>query len=120
MDNKINYLKENGFDYETALNYMGDYDTFNEILIDFYNGIDEQLKELENCKNSNDITNYAILVHALKSNYRSLGISKYAAVAYTHELESKSGNFNFINEHFNELIDNKNEFKSIVDKYLNI
>jgi hypothetical protein len=36
--------------------------------------------------------NYAILVHALKSNCRTLGISFYMDVAYRHELESKANN----------------------------
>lgn len=120
MDIKINFLKQNGFDYETALNYMGDFDTFNEILIDFYNGIDNQLSELENVKNASDMSNYAILVHALKSNCRSLGYTRYAEVAYQHELKSKEGDIEFVNANFNQLISEKNIFKDIVSKYLNM
>lgn len=118
MNTKIDFLKQNGIDYDTALNYMGDFETYNEILVDFYNGIDDQLLELQN--SINDMSNYSILVHALKSNFRSLGMTKYAEIAYQHELESKALNNDFVSSNFNSLIEAKDSFKQLVSKYMGL
>ena len=114
----VEFLKQNGFDIETAMGYLGDMETFDEILKDFYDGLDEQLTELENVKT--DMTNYAILVHALKSNCRTLGITFYMDVAYKHELESKADNRAFVEENFAELISLKEKTKKIIEEYLGL
>lgn len=120
MDNKKMFLIQNGIDVDKALEYMGDFETFNEILIDFYNGIDSQIEQLENFKNIKDLSNYAIAVHALKSNYRSLGATNYAEIAYQHEMESKASNIEYVNAHFSDLVVSKNSFKDIVSKYMEL
>ena len=118
MNDKVMFLKQNGIDVDTALTYLGDMETFDEILKDFYDGLDNQLNELETTKNNNDMPNYAILVHALKSNCRSLGITDFAALAYEEEMQSKESNSAFINEHFPKLLAKKEEVKGIINKYL--
>ena len=100
MENKMEFLKQNGMDMESALSYLGDYETIDEIIRDFYDGLDDQLKQLDDLKNSGDMTNYAIYVHALKSNYRSLGLKVYAEVAYQHEMQSKNNNLEFVVQNF--------------------
>ena len=117
---KTSFLKENGINVDEALNYMGDFETFNEILIDFYNGIDNQFSELENFKNAGDLANYAIAVHALKSNCRSLGVTSFAEVAYNHEMESKAGNLSYVNDNFKDLQQARDNFKNIIAKYLSL
>jgi len=119
MNEKMIYLKENGIDVDTALTYLGDMETFDEILRDFIDGLDNQLQQLEDTKNSGDISNYAILVHALKSNCRSLGIVKFADLAYQHEMESKAGNAEFVNRNFNDLVMEKDKVKEVAEKYFN-
>ena len=114
----VDYLKQNGFDIDTAMGYLGDMETFDEILKDFYDGLDDQLIELEKVKN--DMSNYAILVHALKSNCRTLGITFYMDIAYKHELESKANNNNFVIENFDELISLKEKTKRIIEQYLGL
>ena len=79
MENKMEFLKQNGMDMDSALSYLGDYETIDEIIRDFYDGLDSQLQQLEDLKNQKDMANYAIYVHALKSNYRSLGLKEYKA-----------------------------------------
>jgi len=114
----VEFLKQNGFDLDAAMGYLGDMETFDEILKDFYDGLDNQLLELENVKT--DMPNYAILVHALKSNCRTLGITYYVEVAYQHELESKAGNSAFVSEHFEQLVTLKEKTKKIIEQYLGI
>lgn len=117
-ETKINFLKTYDVDLENALNYTGDYETYNEILLDFYDGVDEQLKTLESTKN--DMPNYAILVHALKSNARTLGIKYLADVCYQHEMESKANNIEYVNNNFNNIIEQVNKFKEMTEKYKEI
>ena len=119
MNEKEKYLSDNGFNFEQALSYLGDMETFNEILKDFYDGLDNQMSEIEKYKNMKDMANYAILVHALKSNCRSLGIIPFADLAYKHELAGKENNINFVEENYNSLVQMKEKYKSIMQNYFN-
>ena len=119
MNEKQKYLADNGVNFEQALSYLGDMETFDEILKDFYDGMDCQMEEIEKYKNMNDMANYAILVHALKSNCRSLGIIPFADVAYQHEMAGKENNVSFVEQHYNELVDIKEKYKQIIANYLN-
>lgn len=120
MENKMEFLKQNGMDMDSALSYLGDYETIDEIIRDFYDGLDDQLKQLEDLKNSGDMTNYAIYVHALKSNYRSLGLKSYAEGAYQHEMQSKSNNIEYVRENFINLINDKEKIKKVIEEYKNL
>ena len=117
MENKMEFLKQNGMDMDSALSYLGDYETIDEIIRDFYDGLDSQLQQLEDLKNQKDMANYAIYVHALKSNYRSLGLKEYEEDAYQHELQSKANNIEFVENNFNTLINDKERIKRIIEKY---
>ena len=75
-DRKIEFLKSKGVDVETGISNMMDIDTYDEILNDFYEGLNEQKQNIDNFKVALDMPNYAILVHALKSNARSFGFNK--------------------------------------------
>ena len=116
-DRKIAFLTENGVDALTGISNMMDIDTYNEIMDDFYQGIDEELQKINNFKNINDMANYSILVHALKSNARSFGFNKLGEIAYAHELASKSNDINYVNEHYNELLDEVLRVKKIIETY---
>ena len=35
----VEFLKQNGFDIDAAMGYLGDMETFDEILKDFYDGL---------------------------------------------------------------------------------
>ena len=118
MNNKVEFLKSNGVDIDAALSYLGDMETFDEIIKDFYDGMDGQLAELENFKNNSDMPNYAIAVHALKSNCRTLGIVPFAQIAYDHEMKSKENDVNFVNEHFDELVNEYNKVIKFVKTYI--
>ena len=57
-----------------------------------------QFLEEENLKD------YAILVHGLKGNARTLGADRLADMAFEHEKESKAGNAVYADGHFEELL----------------
>ena len=117
---KKNILIEAGIDVDGALSFVGNMNNYDDMLREFYNEIDDKLKQLQQAKNDNDMKNYAILVHGLKSECRFLGINNFADQAYEQEKASKEGNSEFINEHYMELLISKKKVKDIIKKYLDL
>lgn len=117
---KVAILKENDIDVDAALSYVGNMENYDEMLKEFYDEIDDKLKQLQETKNDNDMKNYSILVHGLKSECRFLGINKFADQAYEQEKASKEGNSEYINDHYMELVISKKKTKDIIKKYLDL
>ena len=120
MNEKINYLKSCGVDTDTAIENMIDFDTYYEILQEFYKTIDSVKTELQSYKDQNDMPNYAICVHALKSNVRSLGFMDLGELAYSHELKSKEGDSNFIISDFDHLMTEIDKVKEQMTNCINL
>ncbi len=120
MNNKIDFLRNKGVDVDTAVENMMDVQTYNEMLDDYYEAIKEDFNNLIAYKNNNDMENYAIQVHAMKSNARSFGFMKLGDVAYNHEMASKEKNIDFVNDNFEELQKNVNEVYNIITEYKNL
>lgn len=114
-DKQKDYLLSIGIDLDAAINYTGDLEMYHEILLDFYDGLDAQFETIKN--SISDLPNYAILVHALKSNARTLGITSLAEVAYNHEMASKEGNSLFVNGDISNLENAVNNVKTLIEKY---
>lgn len=51
-----------------------------------------------------NIKDYAIWVHGLKGNARTLGADSLADMAFEHEKQSKAGNLEYVQNHWNELL----------------
>ena len=117
--NNINYLKQNGININSSLELLGDIKTYNEILKEYVNGVNEKITNLTNFKNNNDMENYAILVHSLKSESRYLGFDKLADICLQHELKSKENDATYVNNNFNILLTELNNILEIVKQYLN-
>lgn len=116
-EQKIVFLEQLGVEARSAVANMMGIETYDEILNDFYENIDNELAKIENFKNLSDMSNYAILVHAMKSNARSFGFMKLGEVAYSHEMASKAGDISYVNEHYNEFLTAASEVKQIISKY---
>lgn len=114
---KIDYLRQNGVDIDTSLSNLIDIETYNELLDEFYTGLDEQYLNIKGFKDKCDMQNYSILVHAMKSNARTFGFNKLGDISYNHELKSKENDLNYVNEHFNEFESALNEVKTIINNY---
>lgn len=69
------YLEENGVDVNAGLELLGDMDMYNETMDDFLEEINEKLPKLVEYKNNNDMPNYAIIVHSIKSDSKYLGFN---------------------------------------------
>ena len=103
MNDKVSFLRNNGVEVDTAIENMMDVETYNEMLDDYYGALRGDFEKLVNYKNNNDLENYAIQVHAMKSNARSFGFMKLGEIAYSHEMASKEGNMDFVNQNFEQL-----------------
>lgn len=117
--NTKEYLEKNGIDVNHGLELLGDMDMYNSIMEDFVNEIDERLPKLEEYKNNKDMPNYAILVHAIKSDCKYLGIMDLAEHNYEHELKSKANDVDFVLNDYDNLINDINKYVNILKKYLN-
>ena len=117
MDNKLDFLKNKGFDIDMGLSYLGDASMYIEILTDFKNNFVNQMNEIKGKFESQDWQNYVILVHALKSNCKTLGIMSLADLAYNHEMKGKENDIQYINEHVGELFAKANEIYAILDEF---
>ena len=119
MDKKeIEYLKENNVDIDASIELLGDIEMYNETLETFIEENKTRIPRLKENKESGNMKDYAIDVHALKSDCKYLGFKKLAELSYDHEMKSKEDNANYINEHFNELMDEYDKVNSIINKYL--
>ena len=104
----INILKDNDIDVDASIEILGDLEMYNETLKDFYDLSEEKLEKIENAKNNNDLNSYSIEVHALKSDAKYLGLKKLA------------GDEEYVNMHYDELIEELKKDIDIISKYLNI
>lgn len=116
-EQKKAYLLQNGVDVNAGIENTMDFETYNEILLDFCNTFPEEVKKFNEFKLAGDMYNYEIIVHALKSNCRTLGFMTTGEMFYQHELASKQNNATYVNEHYNELINEVNRVYQILINY---
>lgn len=114
----INFLKQNNVDVNQALELFGDIETYNETMQEFQNGIDGKLAQIEKYYKDEDMANYAIYVHSLKSDCKYFGFMKLAEMAYEHEMKSKANDTKFVKANYNSLMEEAHKVKGIVDEYL--
>ncbi len=113
----IKFLKEHGIDVEKGLELLEDIETYKDTMDTFITGATLRLKQLASYKENSDMENYAILVHALKSDSKYLGFTKLAELSYEHELKSKEKDASYIKEHFNELLQEGERIIQISKEY---
>ena len=116
-DMKINFLKQNGVDVDAGIENTMDFETYNEILLEFCDSFAQEVNKFNQFKLAGDMFNYEIIVHALKSNCRTLGFMAIGEMFYQHELASKQNDINYVNEHYNELINEVNRVYGILTQY---
>lgn len=114
----INLLIQNGVDINKSLELFGDINMYNESLGDFMAEIENKLYKISHFKDNQDMYNYSILVHSLKSDAMYFGFTILANLAYEHEMKSKENNIIYVNENYNSLMEEANKIVSLVKKYL--
>jgi len=120
-DNKIgniDYLKDNEIDIEAALDLLGDIEMYNETINTFIEENKTRISRIEKNKQENNMKDYSVDVHALKSDSKYLGFKKLAELAYNHEIKSKENDINYINENYDELMEEYNRIMNIISEYI--
>lgn len=115
----IKFLENNGVDIKKSLELFGDINTYNETIGEFLVGIHTKVKQLINCMENQDLTNYAIYAHSMKSDAKYFGFTKLADMAYEHELKGKAGDLYFVTSHINNLIKETNNAIILIQEYMN-
>ena len=115
----INVLIQGGVDVNSALSLLGDMEMYNETLQDFVSGFEEKIGQIKKYKEEQDMANYAILVHSLKSDAKYMGFTNLAEISLQHEMASKAGDVRFVISSFDALINEANKTYELVKKYLN-
>lgn len=115
----VNLLINNGVNIKKSMELFGDMATYDDTLQDFLNDVENKLSDIKKYKEISDMSNYAILVHSLKSDSKYFGFDKLAELSYQHEMESKKNNVYYVVEHYEELITEANRIIALVKKYLN-
>ena len=116
----IELLEENGISVASGLELLKDMDMYNITLKEFYNELQNKLKDLENFKNEGNMDDYSILAHALKTEARYVGCNELGDIAYEHELASKAKNEELINQKYIELESEANRVYDIIKQYLGV
>ena len=114
----VNLLINNGVNINGSLELLGDMDTYNDVLKDFLDMIDEKISNLNKYKSINDMASYAIDVHSLKSDVRYLGFMMVGDLAYELELLSKQNDLVGVSGKHDNLINEVNKIVSACKKYL--
>lgn len=114
----VNLLKNNGVDVDKSLELFGDMETYDETLEEFLNGVGEKLENIAKYKEASDMTNYAILVHSLKSDSKYLGFTKLAEMSYNHEMASKANNVEYVYSTYDALVTEADRIVKLASSYL--
>ena len=113
----IEYLKKNRIDVEKGIELLGDIEMYNETLEEFMNNIEERMRKLEKYKEEEKMEEYAIEVHALKSDSKYLGFKELAKIAYNQEMKSKENDIKYIKEKYSILKEEVDRIVKIIKEY---
>ena len=113
----IEYLKKNRIDVEKGIELLGDIEMYNETLEEFMNNIEEKMRKLEKYKEEEKMEEYAIEVHALKSDSKYLGFKELAEIAYNQEMKSKENDIKYIKEKYSILKEEVDRIIKIIKEY---
>ncbi len=71
--NNLEYLKSVGVEVEKALELWGDEESYQSALKEYMDSLPKKVADLTEFLKTQDLENYAILVHGMKSEGRYLG-----------------------------------------------
>ncbi|MDD6035426.1 MAG: ATP-binding protein [Lachnospiraceae bacterium] len=94
-----------GFSYESGLkNFDGNEQVYRETLLLFASIWDERKEMLRQFLDEKNMADYAILIHAIKGDARTLGAELLGNMAYEQEMQSKAGDVLAVERGFESVI----------------
>ena len=116
--NDVSILTSNGVNVQSSLELLGDMEMYNETLSDFLDMVDEKKTNLEKFRAESDMPNYAIAIHALKSDARYLGFLELGDLAYDSELKAKAGDQAGVEANHQNIMNHVDQMVNIANQYL--
>lgn len=93
--------KPEGFSYRRGLtNFDGNEDVYRETLVLFADLWEERKEQLRQFLEEENMPEYAILIHAIKGDARTLGAEGLGELAYAQELQAKAGDADAVEKGF--------------------
>ena len=106
-----------GLDTQAALSLLGTEKLFWEVLKDYYQVIRKKAALIEQLEQKEDLKNYTIEVHALKSASRQIGATQLADTAARLEQAGNEGDATLIHTMTPEMLDCYLHYDSILQEY---
>ena len=104
-DSRMSQLEAAGIHTNSGIGYCnGDIDFYIELLTSFVSGAGHKESELGQFFEKEDMDNYAILVHALKSTAKMIGADSLSDNAKQAEAAAKNHDLEYITQHHTELM----------------
>ncbi len=95
---------QEGISVKQGLAYAGgNMDVYLDLMGMFVREQEAREEKLHSLLKEENMADYAVLVHALKSNARMLGAGQLADIAYEHEKAGRDGQLSYVQEHWEEL-----------------
>ncbi len=105
-----------GLNVDAGIGYAcGEEDFYLELLSDYANACEEKCAELTSYFENNDLHNYEILVHSLKSSSKTIGADDVSEHAKALEFACKDGDGEFVKRYHEFFVE---EYKSLAKKLL--
>ena len=111
------FLEQFGVDVQKSLELFGDMETYDQMLEEFLAQAEKKLDDAKKYKDASDLTNYEVIVHSLKSDFKYFGAFNVADEFYKHEMAAKSGDLTFIRKDFDNLVKNGLNMINVFKKY---
>ena len=112
-------LEEKGFQVEEGLQYCNHNSAFyEEVLMRFAQDAGHKTAQIEAAFQQEDMKNYRILVHALKSSSKMVGATALSEMAKSVEEAAKDQDAGYIHEHHEALMDKYRETTQHIHKAL--
>lgn len=112
------FLRNNGIEVDKSLEFLGDMEMYNMTISDFQKDAAKKWETINTCYENEDMNNYSIYVHSLKSDCKYLGFTKLADLSYQHELKSRENDLNYVKENYEELKNEYNKIVKIITEYV--
>ena len=110
----LDELSRAGINVNQGIAYCGDKEGFREIIGIFHAEGAKRKASLEQFFKENDLKNYVITAHTLKSNSKGIGAEELSTLAMNLEMAGKENRIDYILEHHEELVEAHDTLISIL------
>lgn len=114
-------LEDKGINTSNGLQYCrGDAAFYEELLAQFVKSAERKVTDIESSFKNEDIKNYQIMVHALKSSSKMIGADELSEMAKALEDAAKEQNTGYIKDNHRELMEKYHEMVQFISDALDL